>query len=202
MKLLPLLFVAAAVLSGCRAMPDFADTTPPALRMRIHYDRPGLATPYTEIRTETSIMANRCVYVNDPFGVVTNVADPGGIRSIVIGPSGFFDAVTVRRGAGEILAIPGPAEPTQTVSGVTFPNPGSRPGSPSAQVLFSTAKAYDTVNLLTIYQFNSASTGALRATARNWGTSAGVAEVYNFFIQKAEPGNPSRQAGMACSVPR
>lgn len=201
MKLFPLLLGAATVLSGCQTMPDTADTTNARLRFRIHYDTPGLTTPSVEITTESSIQANRCIYVNEPFGVVANVADSGGIRSIVIGPSQFFDAVTVRKNAGDIVAIPGPAETTQTVSGVTFPNPGSRPGSPAAQVVYSTAKAFDSVTLLTMYDFTGGSRAAMRATARNWGATTGVSEVYHFHVQKAEPGNPARQAGMNCPLP-
>ncbi len=201
MKLFPLLLGSAMAVSGCQTMPDTADTTNARLRFRIHYDTPGLTTPSVEITTETSSQANRCIYVNNPFGVVANVADKGGIRSIIIGPSQFFDAVMVRKNSGDIVAIPGPAESTQTVSGVTFPNPGSRPDSPAAQVVFSNAKVFDTVTLLTTYDFTGANRASMRATARNWGATTGVSEVYHFYVQRAEPGNPSRQAGMNCPVP-
>lgn len=201
MKLFPLLLVTAAVTTGCQTMPDMADTTPAKLRFRIHYQTPGLGTPNIEIETTTSTLANRCVYVNSPFGVAANVADSGGIRSITIGPSQLFDAVTVRKNPGDIVAIPGPAETTQTVSGVTFPNPGSRPDSPAAQVVFSTAKAFDTVTLLTTFDFKNASRASMRATARNWGSTTGIAEVYHFYVEKADAANPARQPGMACYVP-
>lgn len=201
MKLTASLLCTLLAVGGCQTMPDMADTSPAKLRFRIHYDTPGLTTPNIEIEALSSVPAGRCVYVNNPFGVVANVADKGGIRSIVIGPSMLFDAVAARDGAGDIVAIPRPAETTQTISGVAFPNPGRRPDSPVTQVVYSTAKAFDSVTLLTVYEFRNASRGAMRATARNWGASTGVSEVYHFFVERAEPGNPSRQPGMPCSVP-
>ncbi|QYF93737.1 hypothetical protein KY495_00395 [Massilia sp. PAMC28688] len=201
MKLTASLLCTVLWMTGCQTMPDTADTTPAKLRFRIHYHAPGLTTPMSEVETTTSVAAGRCVYVNSPFGVVANVADKGGVRSIVIGPSAFFGALAARANPGDIIAIPGPAETTQTVSGMTFPNPGKQPGSAVTQVRFSTAKAYDTVTLLTVYEFNGANRGALRATARNWGATTGVSEVYNFFVERADPGNPARRAGMPCSVP-
>jgi hypothetical protein len=200
-KLSPFLLCASGLLAGCQTMPDPNDTTNATLRFRIHYEAPGLATPHVELTTSTSIEAHRCIYVNEPFGVVANVADKGGVQSVVIGPSQLFDAVSALNGPGNIAAIPAPAEPTQTVFGVTFPNPGLRPGSAVVQAGYSTAKAFDTVTLLSAYQFkNGATRAALRGTARNFGKTTGVSEVYHFFVEKASS-DPARQPGMSCSAP-
>jgi hypothetical protein len=200
-KLSSVLLCGAGVLAGCQTMPDPSDTTNATMRFRIHYNAPGLATPHVEVTTDTSLEARRCIYVNEPFGVVANVADKGGVQSIIIGPSQLFDAVSVLNGSGDIVAIPSPAEPTQTVFGATFPNPGLRPSSAVVQVGYSTVKAFDTVTLLSAYQFKGGATRAsLRATARNFGTTTGVSEVYHFYVEKATS-DPARRPGMSCAVP-
>lgn len=200
MKLSPVLLCGAAVLAGCQTMPDPTDTTNATMRFRIHYETPGLATPHVEVTTDTSLEAHRCIYVNEPFGVVANVADKGGVQWIIIGPSQLFDAVSARNNAGDIIVLPSPAEPTQTVFGDTFPNPGLRPGSAVVQVGYSTVKAFDAVTLLSVYQFKSGATRAsLRGTARNFGTTTGVSEVYNFFVEKATS-DPAKRPGMSCPV--
>jgi len=192
----------AIALTGCKVMPDLSDTTNATMRFRVHYQTPGIGTPMVEITTTTSTEANQCVYVNEPFGLAANVADPGGIRSIVIGPSlPPFDGIKVRSNPGDTVALPSPAEPTQVVSGQTMPNPGVRPDSAVVQVTYSTARSFDTVNLLGVYAFNGTSRAAVRATARNWGQTTGVAEVFNFFVEKADPADPARQPGMPCKLP-
>lgn len=202
MKLLPWLFCSGIALSGCQVMPDLSDTSNATMRFRVHYQAPGLGTPMVEIRTTTSTQANRCVYVNEPFGIVANVSDPGGVRSIAIGPSAHpFDSVKARTNPGDITAIPGPAEPTQVVSGATVPNPGVAPNGATVRVVYSTAKSFNTVTLLSAYEFHNGARAAMRATARNWGSTTGVSEVYHFYVEKAQPSDPSRQAGMPCHVP-
>lgn len=200
MKLSPLLCGMVVLLSGCQTMPDTNDTTNATLRFRVHYETPGLTTPHVEITTMTSTQANRCIFVNSPFGVVANVADKGGIKSIVLGPSQLFDAVSARTASGDIAAIPSPAEPTQTVGGDTFPNPGNRPGSAVVQVGYSTVKAFDTVTLLSVYEFKGGATRAsLRGTARNFGATTGVSEVFHFFVERAT-NDPAKQPGMSCPL--
>lgn len=211
MRLIPMMLCSAMTLAGCQTVPDLSDTTTASLRLRIHYDTPGLTTPKIEVGTPTnpqvstpiSIDAKRCVYVNDPFGVVANVSDSGGVRSIVIGPSGPpFDAVIARTDPEDILAIPAPAEKDQMGQGGAIPNPGTPPDSAAVSVVYSTVKAFTDVTLLSVYQFRDGATHAqLRATARNWGPSTGVAEVYGFHVEKADPSDPQRQPGMACSTP-
>ncbi|GGX94760.1 hypothetical protein GJV26_26315 [Massilia dura] len=212
MKLIPSMLCSAIALSGCQVVPNPSDTTTASMRFRIHYATPGLNTPKIEVETPKakpgqigaiSIYANRCVYVNEPFGIVANVSDSDGVRSVRIGPSAFpFDAVRARNAAGDTIAIPAPAEPTQESSTGTIPNPGSKPDSPIVSVEYSTTKAFTDVTLLTVYEFRGSATKAqMRATATNWGASTGVAEVYGFSVEKAQPSHPARQAGMACSVP-
>ncbi len=202
MKLLAMMMFAGFALTGCKVMPDLSDTTNPTMRFRIHYETPGLGTPMVEIATTVSTAANRCVYVNEPFGIVANVADPGGIRSIVIGPSGApFDGVKARTGPGDTVAIPAPAEKTQVVSGATVANPGVPGAGAVVQVLYSTVKSFDTVTLLSVYEFNGVTRAAMRGTARNWGSTTGPAEVFHFHVEKAQPGDPARQAGMPCKLP-
>lgn len=197
MKNISLLAV-MALLGGCRAMPDLADTSNAELRFRVHYQAPGLTSPYVEYWTNISSMAGRCVYVNEPFAVSANAADKGGIRSIAVGPSQSFGNVALRDGPGDIIAFPGPAEPTQ--GSPAFPNPGHQPGSAAAQVVFSTARAYDSVSLLATYRFaNGANRAAFRGTARNFGATTGVSEVYHFFVEKATS-DPGKQPGMTCAV--
>jgi len=198
-KMFCLLVGASTLLSACQTIPDMKDTTNATMRFRVHYETPGLISPHVEVTTTSSIEAQRCIFVNEPFGVVANVADTGGVQSILIGPSQLFDAVAARNNAGDIAAIPSPAEPTQTVFGDTFPNPGLRPGSAVVQVGYSTVKAFDTVTLLTVYQFKGGATrAALRGTARNFGATTGVSEVYNFFVEKATS-DPAKRPGMSCS---
>jgi len=199
-KLSPLLCGMVAVLAGCQTMPDPNDTTNATLRFRVHYEAPGLTTPHVEITTMTSTQANRCIFVNSPFGIVANVADKGGVKSIVLGPSQLFDAVAARTASGDIAAIPSPAEPTQTAGGDTFPNPGNRPGTAMVQVGYSTVKAFDTVTLLSVYEFKAGATrAALRGTARNFGTTTGVSEVFHFFVERATS-DPAKQPGMSCPI--
>jgi hypothetical protein len=209
-KLIPLMLCSSIALAGCQAVPDLADKTTANMRFRIHYDTPGLTTANIEVETSKaedgaahSVDANRCVYVNNPFGIVANVSDSGGVKSILIGPSGYpFDALRVRTHAGDTVAIPAPAEPTQTGSWGTLPNPGSEADGFIVYLNYSTAKAFTDVTLLTVYEFRGNATRAqMRATARNFGPSTGVAEVYGFFVEKAEPSNPARQAGMPCQIP-
>jgi hypothetical protein len=200
LSLLP--FCMMVLLAGCQTMPDTADTTNARLRFRVHYQAPGLTTPHVEITTTTSTEARRCIYVNAPFGVVANVADKGGVQWIIIGPSQLFDAVSARTADGDIVAIPSPAEPTQTTSGgVSYPNPGNRPDSAVVQVGYSTVKAFDAVTLMSVYDFKGGATrAAMRATARNFGATTGVSEVYHFFVERATS-DPARQPGMSCAVP-
>lgn len=199
---LSLLLSTIIALTGCQVMPDLSDTTPATLRFRVHYQAPGLTTPMVEIETTAAIEARRCIYVNEPFGVVANVHDDEGVRSITIGPSAYLDAIAARTEEGDILVIPLPAEPMQPGSGVSFPNPGNRPDSAIVSVLYSTEKAYSSATLMSVYTFRRATLGALRATARNFGSATGVSEVYNFYVRKAEADNPTRQAGMPCELPR
>ena len=200
MKAARLIVYACALLAGCETIPNMSDTTNATMRFRIHYDAPGLTTPNVEISTETSVDAMRCIYVNDPFGVVANVGDSGGVRSITIGPSQLFDAVSARTNPDDIIAIPSPAESTQTVFGDTFANPGLRPNSAVVQVGYSTAKAYNASTLMSVYQFRGGATrAAFRGTARNFGSTTGVSEVYHFFVEKATS-DPARRPGMSCSV--
>lgn len=189
-----------AMLAGCQTIPDTSDTTNATMRFRIHYETPGLTTPHVEVTTSTSLEAHRCIYVNEPFGVVANVADKGGVQWIIIGPSQLLDAVSARNDPGDIAAIPSPAEPTQTVFGDTFPNPGPRPGTAVVQVGYSTVKAFDTVTLMSVYRFKAGATrAALRGTARNFGATTGVSEVYHFFVEKATS-DPAKRPGMSCPV--
>jgi hypothetical protein len=200
-KLSSLLVCASSLLAACQTVPDPTDTTNATMRFRIHYEAPGLTTPHVEISTQTSLEARRCIYVNDPFGVVANVSDKGGVRSIVIGPSLSPDVVSVRDNSGDIVAIGTPAEPTQGTPPNVFPNPGHRPGEPVVIVLYSTAKAFDAATLLSVYQFKGGATrAAMRGTARNFGATTGVSEVYNFFVEKATS-NPAQRPGMSCAVP-
>lgn len=200
MKLSPLLCGMVVALAGCQTMPDTNDTTNATLRFRVHYEAPGLTTPHVEITTMTSTQANRCIFVNSPFGIVANVADKGGVKSVVLGPSQLFDAVSARTAPGDIVAIPSPAEPMQSAGGDTFPNPGNRPGTAVVQVGYSTVKAFDTVNLLSVYEFKGGATrAALRGTARNFGTTTGVSEVFHFFVERATS-DPAKQPGMSCPL--
>jgi hypothetical protein len=200
MKLSPLLFCPAIALTGCQVMPDLSDTTNATMRFRIHYQTPGVGTPMVEVTTNTSAPANRCVYVNEPFGVSANVSDSGGVRSIVIGPSGYpLDRVKARNHPGDVIAIPGPAEKTVTVSGEALPNPGLLDDT-KVRVVYSTAKSFDTVTLFAVYEFRGAARAQMRATARNWGPATGASEVYDFTVEKAQPSDPSRQPGMPCAV--
>lgn len=200
-KSFPFLCCSSMFLAGCQVMPDLSDTTAATLRFRVHYQTPGLTTPHVEVTTTTSTMANQCVYVNDPFGIVANVADPEGVQSITIGPSLHFERVNALSGEDQILAIPSPAEPTQSYSGDTIANPGVSSNGKVVRAAYSTAKAFSTVNLLSVYTFHDSSRALMRATARNWGPSTGVAEVYHFHVEKAQASDPSRQPGMPCSVP-
>jgi hypothetical protein len=201
MKLSPALLCAGLALSGCQVMPDLADTTNATLRFRVHYQAPGIGTPMVEVATTASTPANRCIYVNEPFGISANVADSGGVRSIVIGPSGYpLDRVRARNQPGDVVALPGPAEPTVVVSGTTLQNPGLLDDI-RVQVLYSTAKSFDTATLFAVYEFRGATRAQMRATARNWGQTTGVSEVYDFYVEKAQPADPSRQPGMPCAVP-
>lgn len=201
MKWSPLLFCSGLVLAGCQVMPDLSDTTNATMRFRVHYQTPTLGSPMVEVTTDTSTFADRCVYVNDPFAIAANVADSGGVRSIVISPTVPGDVVKVRDQPGSIIAIPSPAETTQTDGGTTVPNPGVIANDTFVRVGYSTVKSFDTVTLLVAYQFQGQTLVPMRATARNWGQTTGVSEVYNFYVQKAEPSDPSRQPGMACPVP-
>jgi hypothetical protein len=193
MKLFPLLFCSGIALSGCQVMPDLSDTTNATMRFRVHYQTPGIGTPMVEVTTSTSEPANRCVYVNEPFGVSANVQDTGGVRSIVIGPSGFpLDRVKARNHPGDVIAIPGPVDGTP-------PNPGLLDDT-RVHVVYSTAKSFDTVTLFAVYEFRGTTRAQMRATARNWGTTTGASEVYDFYVEKAQPSDPSRQPGMPCVV--
>lgn len=196
----PVLLATGIALSGCQTMPDMNDTTNPTLRLRVHYETPGIGTPNVEVVTTTSVAGNRCLYVNEPFGISANASDKGGIKSIVIGPSAYpFDGLKAR--AADTAAIPGPAEATQTVSGTTVANPGITANGAEVRVAYSTAKTFDTVTLVTAYDFAKPGTMRIRGTVRNWGQSTGVAEVYEFHVIKAVPGDPARQAGKACAIP-
>lgn len=200
MKVLPLLLCAPLLLAGCRTMPDPTDTTNARIRFRIHYQAPGLTTPNVEILATSSVQANRCLYVATPFGVVVNAGDEGGIRSIYIGPSMYLGDVVALSGPDDILAIPGPLEPTQG-SGTPFPNPGKAPGSAVVSVVYSTARAYDAATLLTAYDFAPGkSLAAMRGTVRNFGATTTVSEVYHFFVRKAGTG-ANEQPGMPCTPP-
>jgi hypothetical protein len=200
MKHLPLLGALAALCCACEVMPDTADTTNPTLRMRIHYQRPGIGTPSVEITADQSVEANRCVYVASPFGVSANVADSGGVRSVIMGPSAFFDALSLRQQSGDLVAIPSPTVATQPDGAGSIPNPGSSPDSNTVRVSYSAGKVFDTVNLLATYEFKGSPVAALRATARNFGATTGVAEVYHFYVRPSGSG-PSEQPGMACLKP-
>ncbi|MCS0628835.1 hypothetical protein NX786_05770 [Telluria mixta] len=183
----------AIALCGCQVMPDLSDTTNATMRFRVHYQAPGVGTPMVEVTTNTSAPANRCVYVNEPFGVSANVQDAGGVHSIVIGPSGYpLDRVKARNNPGDVIAIPGPADGTP-------PNPGLLDDT-RVHVLYSTAKSFDTVTLFAVYEFRNATRAQMRATARNWGPTTGASEVYDFYVEKAQPSDPSRQPGMPCAV--
>lgn len=200
MKVVPFTACAAALLlSACQVAPNAGDTSNATLKFRIHYQNPVLGSPNVEVVTSHSIEAGRCVYVATPFGVAANAADTGGIRSIVLGPSGLFDAVKVRQQAGDTVALPSPGVPTQ--GSPAFPNPGTAPGSAVVQVSYSQGKVFDTVNLLGVYEFTpGASLAVLRGTVRNFGATTGVSEVYNFYVRRA--GNaPSQQPGMPCLLP-
>lgn len=202
MKCFPLCMCAAALLAGCQTMPDLNDTTNAELRFRVHYEKPALGSPNVEIVTSTWIEAGRCVFVATPFGVAANAADTGGIRSVSIGPSAYFDALKVRQLPGDVLfALPSPAEPTQGPPGATFPNPGNMPDSAVVRVGYSTAKAFDTVTLMATYEFApGASLGALHGTVYNFGATTGVSQVYHFYVRPAT-NNPAEQPGMNCAVP-
>lgn len=201
MKLFPMLLAGSLALGGCQTMPDLADTTKARLRLRVHYDTPGLTTPHVEMTTQSVTLANRCVYVREPFGIVANVADSGGVRSVRIGPSQFFDAITARTNEGDVVAIPSPAEATQGTGSAVYPNPGVEPGSAVTNALYSTAKAFDTVTLMSVYQFrNGATRASFYGTARNFGDATGVSQIYHFYVEKATS-DPARQPGMSCFVP-
>jgi hypothetical protein len=201
MKSFPLGLCAMALLSACQVTPNSGDTSNATLKFRIHYQKPGLGSPHVEITTNKSIAANQCVFVAVPFGVAANVADPQGVRSVILGPSGLFGAVKVRQLAGDTVALPSPTEPTQTKGNDTFPNPGTQPGSAVVQVGYSQGKVFDTVNLFGTYEFTPGSTlAALRGTANNFGTTTGVAEVFNFFVRPAT-NLATEQPGMACKLP-
>jgi hypothetical protein len=188
------------LLAGCQVMPDTTDTTPPLLTFSVHYQGTSLNSPAVEIRTHTSTEARRCLYVNSPFLVVARAEDSGGIRSIIAGPSAYFDGGLVPGSdPQDVLSLPVPAERTVTYPDGTYPNPGKR-GS-TAHVLFSTAKAYAGVSLFVNYEFTSGITrGALRATTRNFGPAAVPAEVYHFYLQRATD-DPWKQPGMECPIP-
>jgi predicted RecA/RadA family phage recombinase len=201
MKLFPLGLCAVAMLSACQVSPNAGDTSNATLKFRIHYQQPGLGSPHVEVMSNKSVEAGKCVFVASPFGVAANAADPGGIRSIVLGPSGLFGAVKVRQLAGDTVALPSPSSPTQTKGSDTFANPGTPPGSAVVQVSYSQGKAFDTVNLLSTYEFTPGSTlGALRGTVHNFGTTTGVSEVFNFYVRPAT-NQASQQPGMACQLP-
>jgi hypothetical protein len=193
MKWSPLLFCTSLALSGCQVMPDLSDTTNATMRFRVHYQTPGIGTPMVEVTTNTSAPANRCVYVNEPFGISANVSDSGGVRSVVIGPSGYpLDRVKARNNPGDVIAIPAPADGTP-------PNPGLLDDT-RVHVAYSTAKSFDTVTLFAVYEFRNATRAQMRATARNWGPATGASEVHDFYVEKAQPSDPSRQPGMPCAV--
>jgi hypothetical protein len=201
MRLFPVSITVFALLAGCQTTPNSGDTSNATLRFRIHYQSAKIGTPNVEVVTTTSIEAGQCVYVASPFGVAANAADSGGIRSIVLGPSGLFDAVKVRQLAGDTVALPSPAESTQLWSGNTISNPGTPPGSAMVMVEYSKAKAFDTVNLLGTYEFAGGSKlGALRGTVRNFGATTGVSEVYNFYVRPATNA-AAEQPGMPCKLP-
>src|SRR4051812_23079260 len=167
MKLLPIYLCAAALLSACQTTPNTGDTTNATLKFRIHYQNPALGSPNVEVVTMNSIEAGRCVFVATPFGVAANAADSGGIRSIVLGPSGLFTAVKVRQQPGDTVALPSPTVATQ--GSPAFANPGTPAGSAVVQVSYSQGTVFDTANLLGIYEFTPGSTlGALRGTVRNF----------------------------------
>jgi hypothetical protein len=196
------LFVCCAgVLTGCQVNPNSGDTTNATLRFRIHYNEPGIASPNVEVTATKSIEANQCVYVASTFGVAANAADSGGIRSITLGPSSYLNAVQVRTQNGDIVALPSPSVPTQPYNGGTIPNPGNPPGTAMVSVSYAQGKTFDTVTLSGAYQFAGGATlAALRGTVRNFGSSTGVSEVYNFYVRPATA-HPAQQPGMACPMP-
>lgn len=198
MKLLPLLLFIP--LAGCQVDPQAGGASKPTLRFRIHYQAPGLSTPHVEIVTTASVEAGRCVYVATPFGVAVNTFDPGGIGSVIIGPSAYFDAVEARALPGDIVALPGPTVPTQETGSGTIPNPGIS-GGKTVQVNYGLGAVFDTVNLLGTYEFvGGASLGAFRATVRNVASVGSLLEVYNFYVRRAT-GLPGQQPGMSCALP-
>lgn len=202
MKRIPLLCCSILALSGCQVLPDTSDTTKATLRFRVHYQTPGLSTPSVEMTTTSSTLANRCVYVNEPFGIAANVSDPEGVRSIIISSSlSNLAGARARNNPGDVLAIPSPAEPTQPEGNGTMPNPGVTPDGKVVRLVYSTAKAFSTVTLLSVFEFDGTTRVPMRATARNWGQATGVSEVYHFYVEKADPNDPARQPGMPCAVP-
>lgn len=202
MKWLPLLCCTGVVLSGCQVMPDTSDTTNATLRFRVHYQTPGLNTPMVEMTTTASTFANRCIYVNEPFGIAANVSDPEGVRSVTISPSTpLMDGARARQQSGDVLALPGPAEPTQTYYSETLANPGVTANGRIVRVVYSTAKSFSTVNLLSVFTFDGTNRVPMRATVRNWGQTTTVSEVFHFYVEKAQPNDPARQPGMPCPAP-
>lgn len=196
--------LATAVLSGCQTVPDLNDNTVPTLRLRLHHQQPGLATPFVEFNTTSAqpfIYLKSCLYVNDPFSVAVTAQDPGGVKFIAISTLTLFNTIEPRLLDGDLVAIPSPAEATQQAWGETFANPGVASNGSTVRLGYSTAKAFDTATLTATYKFKNDNPAGLSILAYNWGQGNNNAQINNVFIQRADPSDPAKQAGMACKYP-
>ena len=188
--------------SACNPiMPNRNDPSAPRLEFRIYYAQPRFASRATApVVTTRSMDADRCVYVASPFAVLATASDDGGIASIIVGPTAPA-GLTVRSSSTELFALP-PADTPQThTDGSSFPNPGVVPRTNDIRVTFPAGRAYDGASLFGTYEFAAgANVAALRATVRNFGATADVAEVFNFYVRRAGQGS-SEQAGAECRQP-
>lgn len=191
----------AMVLCGCQVVPNTNQATNPTLKFKLNFQEPDFLSPSIEMETTTSVDAGKCVFVSVPFGVTATASDKGGLAFMAIGPSAFFDALQVRQLDGDIFALPSPSVATQVAWNDTFANPGNRPASSIVQVNYQDGKAFSDVTLHGTYFFSAgADIGALRATVRNFGSQAGVSEVFNFYVRPAS-NKAAEQPGMSCPTP-
>lgn len=182
--------------------PNPTDTSVPGLELLVYFDRGRHDTIVKPAGTFFFSAYPRCIYTESPFRVVLIGTDPeSGVSRMQVGSQNLPPLPASAK------ATPLPDSPAQATDPLffsgTYPNPGSWPGSHSAEVTYFSGstppgRVYDRATLSADFEFAGAKSAEIDARVENTSVWDMVSSLEGYYVMPADKMHPP---GATCTPP-